>query len=54
MSTSQDVKTISKALEATRIGFLGATCVEKVHLYRSDLQPTGAVYTQIFSSSLIK
>jgi len=52
--TSQDVKTISKALETTRIGFLGATCVEKVYLYRSDLQPTGAVYTQIFSSSLIK
>jgi 2'-5' RNA ligase len=51
---SQDVKAISKALEATKIGFLGATCVEKVHLYRSDLQPTGAVYTQIFSSTLIK
>ncbi len=52
--TSQDVKAISKVLEAMRVGFLGATCVEKVHLYRSDLQPTGAVYTQIFSSSLIK
>jgi 2'-5' RNA ligase len=53
-ATSQDVKTISKVLESTKVGFLGATCVEKVHLYRSDLQPTGAVYTQIFSSSLIK
>ncbi len=53
-ATSQDVKVISKALETTRVGFLGATCVEKVFLYRSDLQPTGAVYTQIFSSSLIK
>jgi 2'-5' RNA ligase len=53
-ATSQDVKAISKVLEVTRVGFLGATCVEKVHLYRSDLQPTGAVYTQIFSSSLIK
>ena len=53
-ATSQDVKAISKALETSRVGFLGATCVEKVHLYRSDLQPTGAVYTQIFSSSLIK
>jgi 2'-5' RNA ligase len=53
-ATSQDVKAISKALETLRVGFLGATCVEKVHLYRSDLQPTGAVYTQIFSSSLIK
>jgi 2'-5' RNA ligase len=53
-ATSQDVKVISKVLEANRVGFLGATCVEKVYLYRSDLQPTGAVYTQIFSSSLIK
>ncbi len=53
-ASSQDVKTISKAVETTRVGFLGATCVEKVHLYRSDLHPTGAVYTQIFSSSLIK
>lgn len=52
-ATSQDMKAISKVLEITKVGFLGATCVEKVHLYRSDLQPTGAVYTQIFSSSLI-
>jgi 2'-5' RNA ligase len=53
-ATSQDVKAISKALDTTRVGFLGVTCVEQVHLYRSDLQLTGAVYTQIFSSSLIK
>jgi 2'-5' RNA ligase len=53
-ATSLDVKAISKALESIKVGFLGATCVEKVHLYRSDLQSTGAVYTQIFSSSLIK
>jgi 2'-5' RNA ligase len=53
-ASSQDIKAISKALDTTRIGFLGATCVEKVHLYRSDLRPTGAVYTQIFSSSLVK
>ena len=53
-ATSQDVQAISKALDKTRVGFLGVTCVEKVQLYRSDLQPSGAVYTQIFSSSLIK
>jgi 2'-5' RNA ligase len=52
-ATTQDIKAISKALETSRVGFLGATCVERIHLYRSDLQPTGAVYTQIFSSSLI-
>lgn len=53
-ATSQDVKAITKALETNRVGFLGVTCVEKVHLYRSDLQPSGAVYSQIFSASLIK
>ncbi|NJD60978.1 MAG: RNA 2',3'-cyclic phosphodiesterase [Anaerolineales bacterium] len=53
-ATSQDAKMIAKVLETTRVGFLGATCVEKVHLYRSDLQPSGAVYTHIFSASLIK
>ena len=49
---SQDLKTISQTLEKTRVGFLGATWVDKVHLYRSDLHPTGAVYTRIFSSAL--
>lgn len=53
-ASSQDVKEIAKTLEKTRVGFLGATCVEEVHLYRSDLRPTGAVYTQIFSTPLMR
>jgi 2'-5' RNA ligase len=53
-ATSQDVKIISQSLEKTRVGFLGATCVEKIHLYRSDLQPTGALYSRIFSASLLE
>ena len=53
-ATSEDVKAISQTLDKNRVGFLGATCVEKIHLYRSDLNPTGAVYTQIFSSTLIR
>ena len=52
-ATSQDVKAISQCLEKIRVGFLGATLVEKIHLYRSDLQPTGAVYTKIFSTTLM-
>jgi 2'-5' RNA ligase len=48
----QDVKLISQTLEKNRVGFLGAICIEKVHLYKSDLQPTGAVYTRIFTASL--
>jgi RNA 2',3'-cyclic 3'-phosphodiesterase len=48
----QDVKLISQTLENNRVGFLGAICIEKVHLYKSDLLPTGAVYTRIFTASL--
>lgn len=51
-ATSQEVKIISQALEKIKVGFLGATYVEKIHLYRSDLQPTGAVYSKIYSASL--
>ena len=51
---TQDVKVISNVLEKTRVGFLGATCVEEVFLYKSDLRPTGAVYSRVFSASLIK
>src|SRR4030065_2485558 len=36
-ATSQDVKAISQTLEKTRVRYLGAACVEKVHLHRSDL-----------------
>lgn len=53
-ASSQDVKAIAKVLETPKVGFLGATCIEKIHLYRSDLQPTGAIYTRIYSASLIK
>jgi 2'-5' RNA ligase len=53
-ASMQDMKAISQALDKYRVGFLGATCIEKVHLYRSDLHPTGAIYTQIFSASLIR
>src|SRR4030042_3295225 len=41
-ASMQDMKAISQALDKYRVGFLGATCIEKVHLYRSDLRPTGA------------
>jgi 2'-5' RNA ligase len=51
-ASMQDLKMISQTLEKTRVGFLGATNIEKVHLYKSDLHPTGAIYTQIFSASL--
>jgi len=51
-STSQDARRISEVLGTYKVGFLGAVRVQAVHLYRSDLQPGGAVYTQLFTAPL--
>jgi 2'-5' RNA ligase len=47
-----ETQAIGKVLETTKVGFLGATRVKFICLYRSDLNPTGAVYTRIFSAPL--
>jgi 2'-5' RNA ligase len=49
---SSELSRISEVVLGSKVGFLGATLVDSVHLYRSDLKPGGAVYTQIFSASL--
>jgi 2'-5' RNA ligase len=45
---------IRTALEETKVGSLGTTRVYAVHLFKSDLKPTGAVYTRLFSAPLGK
>ncbi|MEW5939899.1 MAG: RNA 2',3'-cyclic phosphodiesterase [Chloroflexota bacterium] len=40
------------ALERTRVGDLGVANVEAVHLFKSDLKPSGAEYTCLFSAPL--
>jgi len=45
---------IRRALEETRIDSLGTARVDSVHLYKSDLQPTGSVYTRLYSAPLKK
>lgn len=52
-ATSEDVRRISEVLKNCKVGYLGAARVQDVNLYRSDLKPGGAVYTQLFSASLI-
>jgi 2'-5' RNA ligase len=52
-ATSQDSRLISQVLESTQVGLLGTTRIQAVHLYKSDLQPGGAVYTRIFSAALL-
>jgi RNA 2',3'-cyclic 3'-phosphodiesterase len=51
-ATSKDTHFICEVLEKTRVGFLGVTQVNKVYLMRSDLRPSGAIYTRVFEATL--
>ena len=52
--TAPEQQTIRRALEETRIDALGTARVDSVHLYKSDLRPTGSVYTRLYSAPLKK
>jgi 2'-5' RNA ligase len=49
-----DLQKIRRALEASKIDSPGTARVNSVHLYKSDLKPTGPVYTKLFSAHLRK
>jgi 2'-5' RNA ligase len=51
-AVGRDEHLIGEAIEAIKLGFLGAARVNEVHLYKSDLHPNGAVYTRLFTASL--
>jgi 2'-5' RNA ligase len=51
-ANANDIRKISEELVAFKVGFIGAANVNQVHLYRSDLQPSGAVYTLLYSTNL--
>ena len=51
-ASAQEVHAIAGVLENYKVGFLGATRLKTVYLYRSDLKPDGAVYTPIYTASL--
>jgi 2'-5' RNA ligase len=50
--SSSDQQRIRRALEETKVDALGVARVDSVYLYRSDLKPTGSVYTRLFSAPL--
>jgi 2'-5' RNA ligase len=52
--STADLQRLRLALESTQIGSLGTVQVTAVHLFKSDLQPTGSVYTRLFSAALAK
>ncbi len=51
-ASPEDIRRISEVLGEYNVGFLGVFRVQSVHLYRSDLQPGGSVYTRLFTASL--
>jgi 2'-5' RNA ligase len=53
-STATEQQTVRRAIEETRIDSLGTARVDSVHLYKSDLKPTGSVYTRLYSAPLRK
>ena len=50
--SASDGQKIRLALENIHIDSLGTARVDSVHLFKSDLQPTGSVYTKLFSVPL--
>ena len=52
--TATEQQAIRRALEGTQIDSLGTARVDSVQLFKSDLRPTGSVYTRLFSASLRK
>jgi len=50
--SSSGIQKIRSVLEETQVGSLGSARVTAVHLFKSDLKPTGAVYTKLFSAPL--
>lgn len=51
-AASDDLHRLSNILETYKVGFLGVTRVQAIHLFRSDLRPSGAVYTRLHSAPL--
>lgn len=52
--SSSDQMKIHKTLNEVKIDSLGTARVDSIHLYQSELKPTGAVYTKLSSAPLQK
>ena len=51
-ASAADLQRIRAALEATKVGLLGTQQVEALHIFKSDLQPGGSVYTHLCTMPL--
>jgi len=53
-STNQDIRNIADVIKTQTVGYLGCARVMAFHIYRSDLKPSRAIYTKLFSAILSK
>jgi 2'-5' RNA ligase len=53
-ATATDQQKIRRAIESTQVDLLGSARVDSVHLFKSDLKPSGSVYTHLYSAPLKK
>jgi RNA 2',3'-cyclic 3'-phosphodiesterase len=51
-ATAADLQKIRSALEEVNVGALGATRVDALHIFKSDLQPAGPIYTPLYALPL--
>ena len=51
-ANNTELMRISQVLESTQVGILGSMQVTALYLFRSDLQPSGAVYTCLYTANL--
>ena len=47
-----DMQKIRSALEVMQLGRIQPTRVDSIHLFKSDLHPSGSVYTKIYSARM--
>jgi 2'-5' RNA ligase len=51
-ASADESKQVQAALESKKIGLLGAFTARAVHLFKSDLLPSGPLYTSLYSAGL--
>jgi RNA 2',3'-cyclic 3'-phosphodiesterase len=49
-----EMQKIRTALDTIQLGNIGTARVDSIHLFKSDLQPSGPIYTKLFSAPLSK
>ena len=51
-ASATDVRKVGNVLHDYQVGFIGVARIDAVHLYKSDLNSDGAVYTKLYSAEL--